>query len=139
MSRLYYSFLNSLTQQVHQVSSVGAGSFPFIRDTIFSYSLVILYHALGANVNSLFDLFVLFSLFLCPLFGSTPHYIILFSNVKPPQGMWRPGKSPVSPYSARQDAPGECRIQEVGELGVLFVLFRWEFAYFAWGGGAVTD
>ena len=35
--------LNLLSQQVHQVSSVGAGMFPLTRDTIFFYSLVILY------------------------------------------------------------------------------------------------
>ena len=35
--------LNLLSQQVHQVSSVGAGMFPLTRDSIFSHSLLILY------------------------------------------------------------------------------------------------
>ena len=35
--------LNLLTQHILQVSSAGAGSFPLLRDSIFSHSLLILY------------------------------------------------------------------------------------------------
>ena len=50
---------------------------------------------------------------LCPLFGSTPHYIILFSNVK------AYGISPGNPGGPRQL-----------DLGFFFVLFSGGFAYF---------
>ena len=45
----------------------------------------------------------------------------------------------VSHYFQMSSPQGECRRQEVGDLEFLFVLFGGEFAYFAWGGGAVTD
>ena len=53
--------LNLLSQQVHKVSSVGAGMFPILRDTIFFYSLVILYQSGQEKSSLFFDSFFSFS------------------------------------------------------------------------------
>ena len=63
--------LNLLSQQVHQVSSVGAGMFPLTRDTIFSHSLPILYQS-GQEKSRQFAIFFYY-IFIPLLFTYIPH------------------------------------------------------------------
>ena len=61
------SVFKLLTQQIHRVSSVGAGSFPLIRDSIFSHFVGPLSH-IPIQMSSLF---LLILLFYCRKFSSS--------------------------------------------------------------------